>query len=194
MTAVGNAYTNAAKQMSAASNTASTNLTTFNKQISSMSTRSKNMVGNMTNAASAVNAFATASKESIQRQSHFRNYTSAVNSGMGLVNGQFDAATRLVRSLKNDLLDMARIFAMVTAGMVGAIAMPTKAFGDFEKRNANPEEPGKRFYQGWIGTVQNTALQVASANGLMAKTLLHLVLSWCAWVWTQKKPIWFWNR
>lgn len=168
---IGNTYTNAAKQMSAAAGTAQGSLDGLNRQITSMSTRSKNLVGNMNNATTAVQQFAGATKGINSATISFRNYTNSVSDGVKLVNGQFDATTRLVRSLKNDILDLGRIFAMVTAGFVGAVALPTKAFGDFQKELLTLKNLANDFTAKELETFRKTALDVAVANGLMAKDI-----------------------
>lgn len=171
LTQMGNSYTKAVAQMSAANDTASATFTNINKQITSMSTRSKNLVGNLNNAATAMAGYATASKGINTASISFRNYGQSVSDSMKLVNGQFDAATRLVRSAKNDIMDLGRIFAMVTAGMVTAIALPTKAFGDFQKELLILKSLAKDFTAKELEQFKTTALQVAYANGLMAKDI-----------------------
>ena len=121
---LGAAYSTAMSNVTTTSNSASASIANVNKQITSMSTRSKNLVGNLNNAATAMAGYATASKGINTASISFRNYGQSVSDSMKLVNGQFDAATRLVRSAKNDIMDLGRIFAMVTAGMVTAVALP----------------------------------------------------------------------
>lgn len=143
----------------------------LNKTITSMSTRSKNLVTNMTNAAGAVKQYADASKGINSASISFRNYGDTVSNSMKLVNGQFDQATRLVRSAKNDIMDLGRIFVMTTAAMVTAVALPTKAFGDFEKELLTLKNLANDFTKGELETFKKTALDVAYANGLMAKDI-----------------------
>ena len=171
LTALGNSYTNSLKQMSIASTTAKGSIDGINKSITSMSTRSKNLVGNMTSAAGAVKLYADASKGINSASISFRNYGDTVSNSMKLVNGQFDQATRLVRSAKNDIMDLGRIFVMTTAAMVTAVALPTKAFGDFEKELLTLKNLANDFTKGELETFKKTALDVAYANGLMAKDI-----------------------
>lgn len=168
---LGAAYSTAMSNVTTTSNSASTSIANVNKQITSMSTRSKNLVGNLNNAATAMAGYATASKGINTASISFRNYGQSVSDSMKLVNGQFDAATRLVRSAKNDIMDLGRIFAMVTAGMVTAIALPTKAFGDFQKELLILKSLAKDFTAKELEQFKTTALQVAYANGLMAKDI-----------------------
>lgn len=168
---LGKSYSTSFNQVTTASTAAKGSIDGLNKTITSMSTRSKNLVTNMTNAAGAVKQYADASKGINSASISFRNYGDTVSNSMKLVNGQFDQATRLVRSAKNDIMDLGRIFVMTTAAMVTAVALPTKAFGDFEKELLTLKNLANDFTKGELETFKKTALDVAYANGLMAKDI-----------------------
>ena len=168
---LGKSYSTSFNQVTTASTAAKGSIDNLNKSITSMSTRSKNLVTNMTSAAGAVKQYADASKGINSASISFRNYGDTVSNSMKLVNGQFDQATRLVRSAKNDIMDLGRIFVMTTAAMVTAVALPTKAFGDFEKELLTLKNLANDFTKGELETFKKTALDVAYANGLMAKDI-----------------------
>ncbi len=168
---LGKSYSASFNQVTTASTAAKGSIDNLNKSITSMSTRSKNLVTNMTSAAGAVKQYADASKGINSASISFRNYGDTVSSSMKLVNGQFDQATRLVRSAKNDIMDLGRIFVMTTAAMVTAVALPTKAFGDFEKELLTLKNLANDFTKGELEQFKKTALDVAYANGLMAKDI-----------------------
>lgn len=168
---LGKSYSTSFNQVTTASTAAKGSIDNLNKSITSMSTRSKNLVTNMTSAAGAVKQYADASKGINSASISFRNYGDTVSNSMKLVNGQFDQATRLVRSAKNDIMDLGRIFVMTTAAMVTAVALPTKAFGDFEKELLTLKNLANDFTKGELEQFKKTALDVAYANGLMAKDI-----------------------
>lgn len=98
----------------------------------------------------------------------------AAITSLKLANGQFDATTRIVRSLKNDLVDLGRIFTMNIAFWGVAIGYPAKQWADFQKEmliGANLMGGAVRDVTKDMEALRKGFFDVGYANGIFAKEM-----------------------
>jgi len=160
----------AVKELGQESAGASSHIKNLNTQLTSLNTRSGNLSKKINDNTLGMKKYSVGVGSLNVVGKQFTDTSLRMGSAMKITNGMFDESTRIVRSAKNDLLDLVRINAMLIATITAGIGVPTKFFGDFQKELISLKALGE-FSTEQLEIFSKQAREVSLDIGQMSKDI-----------------------